>query len=318
MRSDCGSVEEQPGVHFQVGTLLPQGWTGAGLLQGGASQFPRLLGALLLLLAWFLPQGSWADPAADVPGAERFYGEEDDHRRARMCVLQRQQGDAVAFWVSNEYPFPVSVCFRPRFVNMTPDVGFPLTRTFAPHSLTRVYGARRTSTGTSYSWRNDWTWRMGPTSAVHDPGTRYRLPFAEGHSFPVTQGPNGEFSHHGAQAEAIDWAMPRGTPVLCARDGMVIFVRDRHRGRSLDRSYIARTNTITVCHDDGTMAEYSHIDTDSARMKPGQRVVSGETLALSGDVGYSGSEHLHFRVFRLDDRLEEESLPVQFGSGGEE
>jgi len=271
--------------------------------------------AIILVGAWLAVawngQGR-AAPADEVRGAERFYGQVEGHERARMCVLQRQEGDSVRFWVANDYPFPVSLRFHPRFVNMVADVEFPLTRTFAPHSLTSVYRARRQLTGIPYSWHNDWTWRMGPIASPGATEVRYRLPFPTGFPVHVSQGPHGGFSHRGAHAEAIDWALPRGTPVLCAREGMVIFVRDMYRGRSLDPSFIARTNTITVLHEDGTMAEYSHIDTHSARVKPGQRVSVGDVLALSGDVGYSDSEHLHFRVFRLGEQLEEESLPLLF------
>lgn len=72
-----------------------------------------------------------------------------------------------------------------------------------------------------------------------------------------------------------------------ARAGTVAVVRDGFTGHSAEPSWKNRTNTITVFHEDGTMAEYNNIRQHSARVKRGHKVWAGEVLTLSGNVGYS-------------------------------
>jgi murein DD-endopeptidase MepM/ murein hydrolase activator NlpD len=42
--------------------------------------------------------------------------------------------------------------------------------------------------------------------------------------------------------------------------------------------------------------EYVHIKQSSASVKVGDRVVTGQPLCLSGDVGFCPSPHLHIQV----------------------
>ena len=55
---------------------------------------------------------------------------------------------------------------------------------------------------------------------------------------------------------------------------------------------------MRVLHDDGTMALYVHLNWNTIRVVPGQRVRRGEYLADSGNTGFSTGPHLHFVVQR--------------------
>ena len=53
-----------------------------------------------------------------------------------------------------------------------------------------------------------------------------------------------------------------------------------------------------MLHDDGTTAIYAHLQMDTIRVRPGQRVERGEYIANSGNTGFSSGPHLHFVVVR--------------------
>ena len=73
---------------------------------------------------------------------------------------------------------------------------------------------------------------------------------------------------------------------------------------------------MQVLHDDGTAAIYAHLQMDTIRVRPGQRVERGEYIANSGNTGFSSGPHLHFVVVR-NAGLSSESVPVVFeGRGG--
>lgn len=244
---------------------------------------------------------------------ERFCAN-DTAGRSLLCVEQQSlEGNTrVEFNVVNSYDFPVTVTFRPTFVNMAADASFPYVMVIPAGVRKRVYSAWRTNPAEKNFWNNDWTMRFGPNEPRHNPTVRYRLPFPEEKNFRLIQGYGGSETHQDEFQYSLDWEMPIGTPVLAARAGKIIHAIDRFSGRSTDPSFKERTNTITLLHADGTLAEYSHIGTGTLKVKLGQQVKEGELLALSSDVGYSGGPHLHFRVFRLIRGTEYESLPVRF------
>jgi len=121
--------------------------------------------------------------------------------------------------------------------------------------------------------------------------------------FRVSQGFEGRYSHKlPGNRFALDIAMPEGTPVLAARDGIVLDEASGFDGHSQDPAARRRTNYVRLLHSDGTMTLYAHLRSHSVRVMPGQRVRAGEHLADSGNTGYSTGPHLHFAVQRNDGR----------------
>jgi murein DD-endopeptidase MepM/ murein hydrolase activator NlpD len=68
---------------------------------------------------------------------------------------------------------------------------------------------------------------------------------------------------------------------------------------------------VRILHDDGTYAIYAHLNTNTIRVKPGDRVERGQYIADSGNTGFSSGPHLHFAVVR-NVGLRVESVPVTF------
>ncbi|MEO7117350.1 MAG: peptidoglycan DD-metalloendopeptidase family protein [Candidatus Limnocylindrales bacterium] len=94
----------------------------------------------------------------------------------------------------------------------------------------------------------------------------------------ITQLFGGE--HHG-----LDIAAPRGTPILAAADGMVIYVGWRdNRG----------AKEVWIKHGPNLFTMYLHLS-DYA-VKKGDFVHQGQVIAYMGATGYATGPHLHFMV----------------------
>lgn len=122
----------------------------------------------------------------------------------------------------------------------------------------------------------------------------YILPFPAGSAFPVIN-TTGHYvlGNGGVGLYAIDFGMPIGTPIVAARGGTVVAVRESfHDGNGVD----LEENFVFIKHDDSTIGRYFHLTHDGALVMPGDRIVQGDTIGLSGNTGQSGGPHLHFDV----------------------
>lgn len=145
----------------------------------------------------------------------------------------------------------------------------------------------------------------------------YQLPF-RGVPVQVAQGFGGHFSHADAPNwYAVDFAMPQGTPVLAARDGVVMQVQHDVLDNSPNDPAAGGGNLVRVLHADGSMALYAHLAPDGVAVRPGQAVRTGERLGSSGNTGFSTAPHLHFAIQRNAD-MQLVSLPFRMlGPQGE-
>lgn len=165
--------------------------------------------------------------------------------------------------------------------------------------------------------RYEYGYVIGEPNVAHEPALPYRAPFALAQRFRVTQAAPDAVTHTDvASRHAIDIAMPVGTAVHAAREGVVINVARNHFRSGLQLAAMSEANFVQILHPDGTYAIYAHLQMDTVRVRPGQRVARGEYIANSGNTGFSSGPHLHFVVLR-NVGLRSESLPVTFvGSGG--
>jgi len=139
----------------------------------------------------------------------------------------------------------------------------------------------------------------------------YLLPFENGNTFFVSQGNGGAFSHSDeAGYYAYDFMVACGTPIVASRGGTVDLVIDSNNGNHLSGQ--SSNNLVYISHgDDGTTARYLHIQQGGALVKEGDEVVQGQTIARSGNVGYSTGPHLHFAVSKLED-FKSVTTPISF------
>ena len=112
--------------------------------------------------------------------------------------------------------------------------------------------------------------------------------------------------------------MPIGTDVMAAREGVGFDVAASNFSGGLDPARDGpNANVVRILHDDGTYAIYAHLNTNTIRVRPGDRVQRGQYIADSGNTGFSSGPHLHFSVVR-NAGMYIESVPVMFeGSNAE-
>jgi murein DD-endopeptidase MepM/ murein hydrolase activator NlpD len=105
-------------------------------------------------------------------------------------------------------------------------------------------------------------------------------------------------SHDGPYKGSIDMAVPVGTVVKAAADGVVARVHDdsdKH-GDTIDFGHDA--NYITIEHANNELSEYMHLAKDSAKVKVGDKVKAGQPIAKTGLSGWMFAPHLHFMVYK--------------------
>jgi len=89
----------------------------------------------------------------------------------------------------------------------------------------------------------------------------------------------------GKPNDGIDIAVPEGTPVKAAENGVVIYAGDGLKEFG---------NTVLVRHEDGLVTVYGH--NGDLKVTRGQKVKRGEQIATSGMSGSAKSPMLHFEV----------------------
>jgi murein DD-endopeptidase MepM/ murein hydrolase activator NlpD len=170
----------------------------------------------------------------------------------------------------------------------------------------------------SFQYQLGYRWTPGRPLRDLPTDLYFYPPFPAGSTFPISQGFDGDSTHNDAASQyAVDIVMPVGTPILAARDGIVMEVEDDFHGSGQNRQkYIDRANVIRVLHPDGSMALYAHLEPNSGRVRAGSRVRAGQWMANSGNTGFSNGPHLHFAI-QMNSGMSLESLPFRFYKNGD-
>jgi murein DD-endopeptidase MepM/ murein hydrolase activator NlpD len=220
---------------------------------------------------------------------------------------------SVGFVNASGGPVSVQITFE-QASNVVSDPPLPSLVVAAPLGETHALEIHPLDPRAGYRYKYMFKYMPGDYRAVQDSNATYSVPFdAATEMFRVDQSFHGRFSHHDPQNEfAVDINMPQGTPVLAARDGVVMTVDNDFFGNGLDMAqYGDRANNIRIVHADGAMSVYAHLQLESARVHIGQRVKAGQIIALSGDTGYASGPHLHFCV-QMNKDMQLVSVPFQF------
>ena len=143
----------------------------------------------------------------------------------------------------------------------------------------------------------------------------FSLPFDNNeHSVRISQGYNGPWSHRaflmgehkrlGDYRYSVDFELPYNTQVLAACDGTVYGVEDTLEDYYGGLDFITGMNTFAnfmmLKHEDENYSVYYHLSKDSSKVRKEEKVIKGQSIALTGRSGWIGNApHLHFAVFEF-------------------
>ena len=229
-----------------------------------------------------------------------------------VSIYTERQGSDVVVYADNPAVIPMTAEIKLNLTNMKTDFGgdeglFVIPQKAERHQLLSAKATRRIGKIglglESIIYIGD---VLNQTASDHI----YELPFASGMTYQISQGYNGRFSHKGVNA--IDFAMDVGEKVYAARAGIVYRVVEKNSKSCQHSSCQEYNNYIMVYHDDGTFSEYSHLKYNGANVNVGDRVEAGDFIGYSGNTGWSSGPHLHFVVYKYDQKGNRQSLKTKF------
>jgi len=105
---------------------------------------------------------------------------------------------------------------------------------------------------------------------------------------------------NGKQNDGINVAVPEGTPVKAAEDGVVAYSGNELKGYG---------NLVLIRHSNGYVTAYAHAS--ELMVKRGDTIKRGQVIAKSGQTGEVGSPQLHFEIRKGSSPVD----PLQFLNG---
>jgi len=215
-----------------------------------------------------------------------------------LNIYDEKNEESVTVFADNTALFPFTVLISIQYEGLKPTK--PIAETAVVYGKAEKVVLAQFTVPKNRSWKISYNFQYmeGDIKAVHDDSYGYRLPFKAGKSYSMTQGYNGPFTHQGVNA--LDFTMPNGEAVVAARGGIIVKVKENSNRGCPSSKCINDSNYIRILHEDGTMAEYHHLQRNGALVNEGDSVTRGQTIGKCGDTGFVSGPHLHFIVFKTD------------------
>jgi murein DD-endopeptidase MepM/ murein hydrolase activator NlpD len=233
-----------------------------------------------------------------------------DDRAVR--IVEERQGDEVRLLAESDQLLDYTVTLEASLQNMAASRALPVTVEVKGQKTMELAVLRAGDPRSAHYYHYQFQWKYGVRGSVPDAKAVYLLPYSPDERHVLIQGYFGKFSHYAGSGNeyAYDWAMPVGTTVCAAREGVVVGVRQDSDAGGPYPVFFNCANYVVIRHSDGSYAEYLHLKNGGVRVALGATVQAGQPIGLSGATGFTSQPHLHFAVFRLLDGMKHETMPV--------
>lgn len=219
------------------------------------------------------------------------------HAKQSIKIYHESVNEEVIVYGDNDELFPYTIRLKIKQKGLAYQVPLP-EYTVIPGNQQRFVLAKL-KPNKNQSWEISYSanYMEGDADAIHNDDYAYQLPFKEGR-FIMSQGYNGPSTHSGINA--LDFTMPQGELIVAARNGLVVKIKEDSNKGCPSSECINDGNFVRILHDDGTLAEYHHLQFNGALVEEGTFVNQGQEIGKCGSTGFATGSHLHFVVFKTD------------------
>jgi len=235
-----------------------------------------------------------------------------DETQGPVEVSNKSKKNGRVLYVSNSAYCPVSVSLYLDMTNMAFSEG-KQTLFIVPPRVEKVELGEVTIIDTTLKSKFSYGYDYSLGSVLlteYDTAYQYELPYKKGLTFKIGKGHKGLSCHK--YKTALDFIMPKGTEILAARDGIVVYVGDKDENIEFEDRCGQFDNSIYIYHDDGTIAQYSHIKYNSAKVKEGEHVAAGALIASCSNGENKKGSFFHFECLLPRIGYDDVYLPTKF------
>ena len=233
------------------------------------------------------------------------------------CIFVEESGDQFAVLARNTKAFDITLGLTLELTNMSivakAETGDNTLFVVPGKSQIVLLKLVKQDKFRKFQYEYSFSWLQGDVFAKHDNSLVYSLPYAPGQTFYISQSCDGSESHGSSgNQNAIDFAMPIGTPVHAARAGRVVNLHEVSISGGTSTLNYDEGNFVQLRHADGTTASYHHLRTMGVKVNIGDMVKQGDFIGYSGNTGFTSGPHLHFVVQKPDSARSTTSLPINW------